>query len=88
MSMYTFGLFFDSVIGSSGGTEVFAAVVFFLIFLAVAFVAFKMLKRTVKMAFRIAIVAVILAVAVAGSVALWALETAKTRSQSRPAQPR
>ena len=61
-----------------GGIGIFAAVVFFLIFIAVAFIAFKMLKRTVKMAFRIAIVAVILAVAVAGSVALWAFGTAKS----------
>ena len=70
-------LFMDaSPIG--GGVGIFAAVVFLLIFLAVAFIAFKMLKRTVKMAFRIAIVVVILAVAVAGSIALWAFSTAKT----------
>ena len=61
-----------------GGIGIFEAIVFFLIFIAVAFIAFKMLKRTVKMAFRIAIVAVILAVAVAGSVALWAFGTAKS----------
>ena len=46
---------------------------FFLIFLAVAYVAFRMLRKTMKMAFRIAIVAIILAVAAAGSIALWAL---------------
>ena len=56
-----------------GGIGIFAAVAFFLVFLAVAFIAFKMLKKTVKMAFRMVIVAVILAVAVAGSAALWAL---------------
>jgi uncharacterized membrane protein YphA (DoxX/SURF4 family) len=50
------------------------AAVFLLVFLAVAFIAFKMLKRSVKMAFRIAIVGVILVIAVAGSVALWAIE--------------
>ena len=62
----------------SGGIGIVAGVAFLLIFLAVAFIAFKMLKRTVKMAFRIAIVAVILAVAVAGSVALWAFGTSKS----------
>ncbi len=72
-----------------GGIGIFAAVVFFLIFIAAAFIAFKMLKRTVKMAFRIAIVAVILAVAVAGSVALWAFGTSKTpHPQPRPTQTR
>ena len=60
-----------------GGIGTFAVVAFFLIFLAVAFIAFKMLKKTVKMAFRIAIVAIILAVAVAGSIALWAVGTPK-----------
>ncbi len=61
-----------------GGIGVFATVAFFLVFLVVAFIAFKLLKRTVKMAFRIVIVAIILAVAVAGSVALWAFGTAKS----------
>lgn len=56
-----------------GGIAVFAAVAFFFSFLAVAFIAFKMLKKSVKLAFRIMIVAVILAIAVAGSVALWGL---------------
>lgn len=61
-----------------GGIGIFAAAAFFLVFLAAAFIAFKLLKRTVKMAFRLVIVAVILAVAVAGSVALWAFGTAKS----------
>ncbi len=66
-----------------------AAAVFFLIFLGVAFIAFKMLKKSVKMAFRVAIVAVILAVAIAGSVALWAVSGSKTtRPQARPTQTR
>ena len=51
----------------AGGPGIFVGVVFLLICLAIAFVAFKLLKRTVKMAFRVAIVAVILAIAIAGS---------------------
>lgn len=70
-----------------GGIGIIAAVAFFAIFLAVAFIAFKMLKRTVKMAFRVAIVAVILAVAVAGSIALWALGTGTTE-KPRPTRNR
>ncbi len=69
-------LFLD-LLPEPGGVGTFAIVAFFLIFLAVAFIAFKMLKKTVKMAFRIAIVAIILAVAVAGSIALWAVGTTK-----------
>lgn len=81
-------LFFD-VGPVGGGIGIFATVAFFLIFLAVAFIAFKMLKRTVKMAFRITIVAVILAIAVAGGIALWAVNTAKSpRPQPRPTQAR
>lgn len=71
-----------------GGVGIFAAAVFFLIFAAVAFVAFKMLKRTVKMAFRIAVVAVILAVAVAGSVALWAFSGRGSVERPRPTKVR
>jgi len=60
-----------------------AAAVFLLIFMAVAFIAFKMLKRSVKMAFRLAIVGVILVIAVAGSVALWAIERKPSGSVTR-----
>jgi phosphoglycerol transferase MdoB-like AlkP superfamily enzyme len=73
-----------AIIGAGIGT--LAAVAFFLIFLAVAFIVFKLLKRTVKMAFRIMIVAVILTVAVAGSVALWALGKGNSERPRPPAQ--
>ena len=46
---------------------IIAGVAFLLIFLAIAFVAFKLLKRTVKIAFRMVIVAVIVAIAIAGA---------------------
>jgi hypothetical protein len=71
---------------TSGGTlGIVGAAAFLLIFLGAAFIAFKMLKRSVKMAFRLAIVAVILLIAVTGSVALWALGTSKAQP-SRPAR--
>ncbi len=66
-----------------GGMAVFVAATFFLIFLAVAFIAFKMLKKTVKMAFRMFIVAVILAIAVAGTIAFLALGSG-TPEKPRP----
>ena len=45
-------------------------IAFFFIFALVAFIAYKMLKRTVKMAVRIAVVIAILAIAFVGSIAL------------------
>ena len=66
--MLTFGF-----LAISAQTGLIAAAVFFLVFVVVAYIVFRMLKRTVKMVFRLGIVAMILAVAVAGSVSLWAL---------------
>ncbi len=60
-----------------GGFGIFVGVAFLLVGLGIAFVAFKLLKRTVKMAFRMAIVAVIVAVAVAGSAFFLMLGSAK-----------
>lgn len=50
-----------------GGIGIGLAVFFLLICAVAAFVAFKMLKRTVKMAVRMVIVAIILLVAVVGA---------------------
>ena len=61
----------------AGGFGIFLGVAFFLICLAVAFVAFKLLKKTVKMAFRVVIVAIIIAIAVAGSAFFLMMGTAK-----------
>lgn len=73
----------------AGGVGVVAAVMFFLVLLAAAFIAFKMLKRTVKMAFRMVIVAVILAVAIAGSIGLWAFSGGGGNTdRPRPTRPR
>lgn len=70
-----------------GGLGIFAAVAFFFVFAAVAFIAYKMLRRTVKMAFRMTVVAVILAIAVAGSIALWAFSS-RPAERPRPTRPR
>jgi NhaP-type Na+/H+ or K+/H+ antiporter len=60
---------------------IIAAIVFFLIFAGAAYVAFRLLRKTVKMAFRMVIVALILAIAVAGSVSLWWLAGSKSGAQ-------
>ena len=67
------------------GIAVVAAVGFFFVFLAIAFIAFKLLKRTVRMAVRVIVVGLIVAVAISGSVLLFNYGTAKpTRPQPRP----
>lgn len=47
-----------------------AALIFVLVMLAVAFIAFRILKRTVKLAFRLLLVFVLLLAAVTGAVLL------------------
>jgi apolipoprotein N-acyltransferase len=46
-------------------------VAFFVVFAAVAYVAFRLLRKTVKMAFRMAIVAAILLIAAVGAVSIY-----------------
>lgn len=48
-----------------------AAIVFVLVVLAVAYVSFRLLKRTVKMAVRALVVLVLVFVAAVGGTALW-----------------
>ena len=64
-------LLFD-VAPVGGGLGAVLGIGFFFVFALIAFVAYKMLKRTVKMAVRMAVVIAILAVAFIGSIAfLW-----------------
>jgi hypothetical protein len=62
---------------SGGGIAIFAGVAFFFVFIAVAFIAYKLLKKTVKMAFRVAVVGIIVAIAIAGGAFFLALGTSK-----------
>jgi len=77
-------LLFDVPV-SAGGVGVFVAVAVLLVFVGAAFIAFKLLKRTMKMAFRIAIVGIILAIGLAGSIFFWAVGTSKPARPTRPA---
>ena len=52
------------------------------------FVAFKMLKRTVKMAVRLTIVAVIIAIAAIGSIILWTFDGKPELPRPRPTSNR
>lgn len=69
----------------SENTGIAAAVTFFLVFAVVAYVAFRLLRKTVKVAFRLTIVAVILLIAIAGSISFWWLSSSgKPASVERP----
>ena len=72
------------------GIGIAAAGLFFAVFAAVAYVVFRLLKKSVKMAFRLAIVAVILVIAIAGSVSFWWLGSSKPArpEKPRPTQPK
>ena len=62
---------FIDIAPSAGIIGAGVAAAFFLVLVGVAFIAFKVLKKTVKMAFRLAVVGVILVVALVGSLSLW-----------------
>lgn len=68
-----------------GGFGIIAAT-FFLVLAAVAYIVFRLLKKTMKLAFRMAIVIVILLIAVAGSVSFWWLGSGKTGSHTKTTQ--
>ena len=57
-----------AVVGAIGLT---AGVVFFFILAAVAYVIFRLLRKSVRMAFRMAIVAAILVIALVGAVSFY-----------------
>ncbi|MEP6946649.1 MAG: hypothetical protein ABJA02_12090 [Acidobacteriota bacterium] len=71
----------------AAGIGLFAGIAFFLVLAAVAFAAFLMLRKTLKMAFRIAIVVVILLIAVAGGIAFFAIGIASSSGGHRPPAP-
>jgi apolipoprotein N-acyltransferase len=73
-----------------GGIGLAAGVLFFAVLAAAAYIVFRLLKKTVKLAFRMAIVAVILLIAIVGSISFWWLGSSKpTRPERpRPTQPK
>lgn len=68
-----------------GGIGAIFGIAFFFIFAAIAFIAYKMLRKTVKMAVRMTIVVAILLIALVGSVAL--LLFSSSGGGSRPTRP-
>ena len=60
-----------------------AAIIFILVMLAIAYVAFRILKKTMKMAMRAIVVLLIMVIAVVGGAALWSMD-ANTNSDKSP----
>ena len=56
---------------SGGMIGIIVAVSFFLVLAGAAWIAFKALKKTAKMAIRMMVVVIILVIAVVGSLSLW-----------------
>jgi EamA domain-containing membrane protein RarD len=79
-------LIFD-VAPVGGGISALLGLAFFFIFAAIAFVAYKMLKKTVKMAVRMAVVIAILAIAFVGSIALLWFGSGAGNRPVRPVPP-
>jgi hypothetical protein len=70
------------------GIGIVAAVIFFFVFVGVAMIVFSMIKRTVKLAFRLLIVAILLLIAVSGAFSLWWFSGAPQPDTTRPATVR
>ena len=80
---------FLSLFIETGAVGIVLAAAFILILAASAFFAFVMLRKTVKMAFRMLIVAIILLIAVIGSVSfLWFSSGSGETTKPRPANSR
>lgn len=78
----------DSV-SEIGTLGIVAGVAFFLIFAAVAYIAFRMMRKTVKWAVRITILLAVLLVAVAGSIAIyWKSNSSRKSAQPKPTPTR
>jgi protein-S-isoprenylcysteine O-methyltransferase Ste14 len=71
-----------------GAFGIVAAVVFFILMIGVAMVVFSMIRRTVKLAFRLLIVGLLLLIAVVGAASLWWFSGANTPSKTSPANSR
>lgn len=82
---------FDVTVSPVSGDNLVACGVgvgFFLLLAAVAAVVFFFIKRTVRMAIRMAIVAAILVIALVGGVSLWMFTASKSKPAPRPNNPR
>lgn len=89
LSTITNFLLFDVPVVSS--FEIAGGIIAFIILIVcavTAFIVFTMMKRTLKMAFRLAIVGALLLIAVVGSVSIYWFMQGNSATSKRPAQTR
>lgn len=79
---------FLDIAPSGGMIGAVVAISFFLVLAGAAYVAFKALKKTAKMAVRMVVVVIILAIAVVGSTALWYFSSNATPKLKPPVNKR
>lgn len=82
------GLILFQTVPSGAVIGAVISAVFFLMFLGIAYVSYKALRKTVSYAIRMAIVAVILAIAVGGSLTLWYFSSSGEPKLKPPAERR
>ena len=75
---------FDVAAPSSGALLAGAGIVFFIALAAVAYIAFRILRKTMKMAFRMAVLAALLIFFLGGSIGLWWFGTSKPAPRPTP----
>lgn len=76
------------LLSDAGGTVgIVAGIAFFLVVAALAAVAFFIVKRTVKMAIRMAIVGAILLIAIVGGISFW-MFASDSKPAARPTNSR
>ena len=80
-------LLLDVATPGLGTVGIAAGVVVLLLFAAAAFLAFKLLKRSLKMAMRLAVVGIILAIGIAGCVFFFAISAPKYNGPARRPPP-
>ena len=80
-------LFFQSF-SDIGPIGLAVGVGFFLVIAAAAYIAFRVMRRTVKMALRMAIVGVILLIAIIGSIAIFWMTSGSKPAATRPSNSR
>lgn len=72
-----------------GTFGIVAGVIFFLVLAAVAYIVFRMMRKTVKWAIRVTVVTVILLVALIGGIAVyWNSSSKQSRPKPTPARTR
>jgi membrane-bound ClpP family serine protease len=87
--MTTWLLLQTEAVPEVGTFGILAGVMFFLIFAAVAFIAFRMMRKSVKWAVRITILLAVLLVAIVGSIAIyWKSNSSNKSTRPKPSPTR